>query len=311
MDQQPMDRQLEEAWGQWNGTAATAELPPIPPPPDQSDPPGHAGGERRRPGRPKRAIAAVVAAVVMLAGGYGIRAFTASGASATATSASSNTAASAVSTQAGDVSALVHRAEQAVVKVTSKVTEQGPFGQTITGEAVGTGFIVTSDGLILTNDHVVESGRDLTVTLNDGKSYPATIVKADSAADLAVLKIDASGLSTLPLGDSSKTLAGESVVAIGYALGLQGSPTVTTGIVSSTGRTIQVQDDAAPSGPIVRTYRDVLQISAAINSGNSGGPLLNLDGQVIAINTAGAQGANNIGFAIPINQAKALLASAE
>jgi S1-C subfamily serine protease len=313
MDQQPMDRQIEEAWGQWNEMAVTAEPPPIPPPPPpgQSDPPGLEGGNRRRPGRAKRAVTAVIAAVVMLAGGYGIRAVTASGGTATPTSASSNTAVSAVNTQAGDVSSLVQRADKAVVKITSKVTEQGPFGQTLTGEAIGTGFIVTSDGLILTNDHVVESGQDLKVTLNNGQTYSATIVTADSEADLAVLRINTTGLSTLPLGDSSRTLAGESVVAIGYALGLQGSPTVTTGIVSSTGRTIQVQDAAAPSGPIVRTYRDVLQISAAINSGNSGGPLLNLDGQVVAINTAGAQGANNIGFAIPINQAKALLASAE
>jgi serine protease Do len=126
-----------------------------------------------------------------------------------------------------------------------------------------------------------------------------------------VLKIDATGLSTLALGNSSQILAGQSVVAIGYALALQGSPTVTTGIVSSTGRTIQVQDDNAPGGPVVRTYRNALQISAAINSGNSGGPLLDLQGRVIGINAAGAQGANNIGFAIPIDQAKALIASAE
>jgi S1-C subfamily serine protease len=95
------------------------------------------------------------------------------------------------------------------------------------------------------------------------------------------------------------------VVAIGFALGLEGSPTVTTGIVSSTGRTIQVAD-----GPMIRTYRDVFQISAAINAGNSGGPLLDLQGRVIGINTAGAQGADNIGFAIPIDQAKALIDAA-
>jgi serine protease Do len=249
----------------------------------------------------------------MLGGGYGIRAFTASAAHAPAATAStSSSAATAVSAQqSGDVSALVQRAEQAVVRVTSQVTQQGPFGQSVTGQAVGTGFIVSSNGLILTNYHVVEAASSITVTLNDGRTYSATIAKADSSADLAVLKIDAAGLSTLTLGNSSQALAGQSVIAIGYALDLKGSPTVTTGIVSATGRTIQVQDDNPPSGPVLRTYRDILQISAAINSGNSGGPLLDLQGRVIGIDTAGASNGQNIGFAIPIDQAKALVASAQ
>ena len=280
--------------------------PPIPPPP----PCGSPGPPRHRPGRSRRVIAGLAAASTLVAGGYGIRSVTDSGSPPAASSSASSSTTTAVTVQAGDLSTLVQRAERAIVEITSQVTQQGPFGQTATGEAVGTGFIVRSNGLILTNYHVVESGRNITVTLNGGRQYSARVVTFDSAADLAVLKIDATGLSTLVLGDSSKALAGESVVAIGYALGLQGSPTVTTGIVSSTGRTIQVADDGAPSGPIVRTYRGVLQISAAINSGNSGGPLLDLNGRVIGINTAGAQGANNIGFAIPIDQAKALVASA-
>ena len=269
--------------------------------------------EMRRPGRSRRAVAAFVAALVMLAGGYGIRAATGSDSQlmATTTSASSSTTSTGSAQQTGDVSSLVQEAEKAVVKITSEVTRQTVFGKTATGEAVGTGFIVSPDGLLLTNYHVVEGASSITVTLNDGRTYPANVVKANSSADLAVLKIDATGLSTLALGDSSQVLAGQSVVAIGYALDLEGSPTVTTGIVSATGRTIQVQDEGGSSGPAVRTYSDVLQISAAINAGNSGGPLLDLQGRVIGIDSAGAQGADNIGFAIPIDQAKALVASAK
>jgi S1-C subfamily serine protease len=214
----------------------------------------------------------------------------------TATASSNGTATTVSSQQTGDVSALVQRAEKAVVEITSQVVRQATFfSPTQTGQAVGTGFVVASDGLILTNYHVVEGARSITVTLNDGSKHSARVVKSDSSADLAVLKIDATGLSTLALGNSSQILAGQSVVAIGYALALQGSPTVTTGIVSSTGRLAYVNSHTG----------------SAINSGNSGGPLLDLQGRVIGINAAGAQGANNIGFAIPIDQAKALIASAE
>ena len=248
--------------------------------------------------------------LALLGSGYGIRAAFTSTPTASP-SASSNGVTAVSAQQTSDLTALVHRAEQAVVKVTSRVVRQATwFSPQQTGEAVGTGFVVTSDGIILTNYHVVEGAESITVTLNNGRQYSARVGRASSSGDLAVLKIDATGLATLPLGNSSQAEAGESVVAIGYALGLQGSPTVTTGIVSSTGRTIQVQDDGAPNGPVVRTYSNVLQTSAAINSGNSGGPLLDMEGRVIGIDTAGAQGAQNIGFAIPIDQAKALLGSA-
>jgi S1-C subfamily serine protease len=281
--------------------------PPSAPPPIPPDPPERPRG--RRPGRVKRVAAGIAAALAMVAGGYGIRAATGSAPQPVAASAATTSTATTSSSQTGDVSALVARAERAVVKVTSEVTQQGPFGQVATGQAIGTGFIVRSDGLILTNYHVVESGQNLTITLNDGRQVPATLVKAEPDADLAVLKVDANRLPTFTLGDSSQVRAGQSVVAIGYALGLEGSPTVTTGIVSATGRTIQVLDDGSPTGPVVRTYRNALQISAAINSGNSGGPLLDLQGRVIGIDSAGSSSADNIGFAIPIDQARALVAS--
>ena len=131
------------------------------------------------------------------------------------------------------------------------------------------------------------------------------MVVADSPHDLAVLKIDATGLPTVSLGDSSGLQLGEPAVAIGYALALPGGPTVTTGIISSLARTIQAQDPAAAGGG--RTYQDALQTSAAINPGNSGGPLLDPNGNVIGINTAGTSSAQNISFAIAINAAKPLI----
>jgi S1-C subfamily serine protease len=144
------------------------------------------------------------------------------------------------------------------------------------------------------------------VTMANGRTYAATVVQSDQAGDLAELKIDAAGLPVLEL-ETSSAVVGEQVVAIGYALGLAGDPSVTTGIVSSTDRTIQVQDDVAG---IVRTYAHILQISAAINAGSSGGPVLDANGKVIGIATAGASGAQSVGFAIPIGHAQALIANA-
>jgi serine protease Do len=154
----------------------------------------------------------------------------------------------------------------------------------------------------------VEGASSIRVTLPapDGRSFTANVIKADSQHDLAVLKIDASGLPTVTLGDSSSVQLGQRVIALGYALDLRGGPTVTSGIVSSLDRTIQVQDpNAGPSGS--RTYKDVLQTDAAINPGNSGGPLINLAGQVVGIDSAGTQQAQNIGFAISIDAAKPII----
>jgi serine protease Do len=287
-----------------------AEPPEPPQPPEPPEPPEPPlAGHGRRSGWPKRTIAAIAASSVLMAGGYGLRAVTTPDAPAAAATASGS--ATTASIQTGDLSALVKRSEKSVVEISSQVVRQATsFSPPQSGTAVGTGFIVTANGLIVTNYHVVEGARSITVKLSDGTQHAARVVKADAAGDLAVLKIEATGLPTLQLGNSSTALAGQSVVAIGYALGLEGSPTVTTGIVSSTGRTIQVQDDGAPGGPVVRTYSNVLQISAAINSGNSGGPLLDLRGRVIGINTAGSSSAQNIGFAIPIDQARSLIASA-
>jgi S1-C subfamily serine protease len=300
---------------EWTTETETSSQPMLPPPPGRGEAPpgspGGSGGRHRRPGRLLRGWAIGATAVALVAGGYGVRALT-SPTALTSTPTTAATSGAVVSTQATeDLAALVAQVEPSIVKVTSHVEQQvGPFGSVQSGEAVGTGFVVASDGRILTNDHVVESASSITVTLSNGKEHLATVVKTDASGDLAVLKIDATGLTALELGDSSTVQAGQSVIAIGYALDLKGSPTVTTGIVSSTGRTIQAMDQNGPMGqPVVRTYADAIQISAAINSGNSGGPLLDYSGRVIGISTAGVQGANNIGFAIPIDQAKSLVAS--
>ena len=177
--------------------------------------------------------------------------------------------------------------------------------QTVGG---GSGFIVSSDGLILTNKHVVsDTGASYTVLTNDGKTYPAKVLARDPNQDLAIVKIDATGLPTVTLGDSGSLQLGQTAIAIGNALG-QFSNTVSVGVVSGLSRTVTA---AAPDTGAQETIQGVIQTDAAINPGNSGGPLLNLEGQVIGINTAIASDAENIGFAIPIDQAKNDIASVE
>jgi len=200
---------------------------------------------------------------------------------------------------------VVQRTLPAIVNVTTNLLEPNPFGGDATpGKGVGTGFIIRSDGVVVTNFHVVEGAQRLTVTTSQAptKSYEARVIGGDQEADLAVLKIDATDLPTVSLGDSSALELGERVVAIGYALALNGGPSVTSGIVSSLDREVKAADPNFEGGS--RTYTHVVQTDAAINPGNSGGPLLNLAGQVVGINTAGTTSAENIGFAIAIDFAK-------
>ncbi|MBI2623096.1 MAG: trypsin-like peptidase domain-containing protein [Candidatus Liptonbacteria bacterium] len=168
----------------------------------------------------------------------------------------------------------------------------------------GSGFIILPDGLILTNKHVVSDARAAyTVLTNDGKKYDAKVLARDPVQDLAVIKIEKSGLPTVELGDSDSVELGQTAIAIGNPLG-EFRNTVSVGVISGLARTV-----TAAGGGTVETIADVLQTDAAINPGNSGGPLLNLRGEVIGINTAIASGAQNIGFAIPINRAKRDIAS--
>ncbi len=164
----------------------------------------------------------------------------------------------------------------------------------------GSGFIVSSDGLIVTNKHVVNSENvDYSVVMNDGTRIDATVLAKDPNLDVAILKIEKDNLPTLELGDSDKLQIGETVIAIGNALG-EYQNSVTKGVVSGLARTIQAGDGTGNSEVIENT----IQTDAAINSGNSGGPLLNLSGEVIGINTAVSTEGQLLGFALPINSVK-------
>lgn len=164
----------------------------------------------------------------------------------------------------------------------------------------GSGFIVSSDGYIVTNKHVAnDKAAEYTVLMNDGKEYSAKLLAADPVNDLAIIKVDQKNLPTVSLGDSSKLEVGQTAIAIGNSLG-EFRNTASMGIISGLGRSIT----ASGSDMGAEQLSNIIQTDAAINPGNSGGPLLNLKGEVIGVNVAIAQGAQNIGFAIPINDAK-------
>ncbi|MFH0819959.1 MAG: trypsin-like peptidase domain-containing protein [bacterium] len=171
----------------------------------------------------------------------------------------------------------------------------------------GSGFIISADGMIITNRHVVsDSEAEYTVLTNDGKKYDAKVLAQDSVNDVAVVKIEAKNLPTVELGDSDKIQIGQSVIAIGNALG-EYRNTVTRGVISGIGRTITAGTETGQS----EVLEDVIQTDAAINPGNSGGPLVDLNGKVIGINTAINQQGQLIGFAIPINDVKPAITSVE
>ncbi|MCC7289382.1 trypsin-like peptidase domain-containing protein [bacterium] len=192
-----------------------------------------------------------------------------------------------------------------VVSITSSVAQTDIFGGTSNGTSSGTGIIVSTDGLILTNKHVVEGGTDFNVIVTDGNGKNTEykggrVVAKDPTTDIAFLRIDAKNLKAAQLGDSSKVKVGQRVIAIGNALG-QFQNSVTTGIISGIQRPVTA---SSGDGGGAENLQNLFQTDAAINPGNSGGPLVNIDGQVIGINTAVAGNAQNIGFAIPINEAR-------
>ena len=163
---------------------------------------------------------------------------------------------------------------------------------------VGTGIIVRADGYILTSNHVVAGAETITVTLHNGQEYLGRVIGGDVNPDIAILKIDAAGLKPALTGNASSLRVGQDVIAIGHALALSGGPTVSRGVISALGRSI----DAGPQD----TYVDLIQTDASINPGNSGGPLVNVFGEVIGVNTAAIQGGQGIGFAVNIDDALAV-----
>ena len=269
-------------WG-WQPPAS-----PTPPPP---------AAPRAPRQRPRWAIPAALAVTALLAGTAGgavVAGFDDGGNVTNVTAPASNGPLRASATLGGkalDVAGVVAAVEPGVVTVHTLV--QSAQGQ---GSAAGTGMVLTADGEVLTNAHVVEGAESITVTLaGESQARDATLVGADPDADVALLKInDASGLKTVELGDSDSLQVGDDVVAVGNALNLRGGPTVTRGIVSALGRSLEGS-----------SLTGLIQTDASISSGNSGGPLVNAAGQVIGINTAVATGGNgssaeNIGFVIPI-----------
>jgi putative serine protease PepD len=208
------------------------------------------------------------------------------------------------------VAEIYARASKSVVEITTAATQETPFGGRREGRSQGSGFVYDGEGHVITNQHVVDSATSARVTFADGKTYDATVVGTDPSTDLAVLKVDApaSVLEPLALADSDELQVGEGVVAIGSPFGLEG--TVTAGIVSALHRQITAPNDFA--------IDDAIQTDAAINHGNSGGPLLDLSGNVVGVNSqieSQSGGNDGVGFAVPANTvqriADALIADGE
>ncbi|HRY60226.1 MAG TPA: trypsin-like peptidase domain-containing protein [Patescibacteria group bacterium] len=193
----------------------------------------------------------------------------------------------------------VKKVSPSVVSITTTSKAISFWGQTVEQKGGGTGFIITNDGLILTNKHVVNGATDVTVITNDGKDYQGKVVALDPLFDFALVKIEAKGLPIVELGDSSMLEAGQRVIAIGNALG-EYDNSVTVGVISGIARAITASDGSGSSSRL----EGLIQTDAPINPGNSGGPLVNIQGQVVGINTAIDSTANSIGFALPINSAK-------
>lgn len=198
-------------------------------------------------------------------------------------------------------SKVVKKSIDSVVGITTKsqVTQNTFWGpQSGYVEGIGSGSIVSSDGYILTNSHVISNGEasEISVLFNDGTTAPAKLVWNDSTLDLAIIKVEKKNLPVMELADSDKVGVGDRVVAIGNPLGFELQSTVTSGIISGLNRTVSFQTGAQMDG--------LMQTDAAINSGNSGGALLNSKGQQIGINSAKAGNSDGIGFAIPINTVK-------
>ena len=196
---------------------------------------------------------------------------------------------------------LAAKADPAVVFVKTLQERRGITGRRqVVGEGVGSAFVYDPDGLIITNNHVIEGASEIYVVFGRKRQVKATVVGRDPRTDVAVIRVEEKNLPFLPLGDSEAVRVGDWVVAIGNPFAL--SHTVSAGIISARGRTIQDVKGLDESG-----YYDFLQTDASINPGNSGGPLIDLAGRVVGMNTAIRRSANNIGFAIPVNMIKELL----
>lgn len=206
----------------------------------------------------------------------------------------------------GSIASIANAVSKSVVSIVTSTDQKSFFSnETISQTAAGTGFILSSDGYIATNKHVVSGASKIGVILDDGTAYEdVELVGTDPLNDFAIIKINnVNNLSPVKLGDSKTTSAGQQVVAIGNALGAYQN-SVTSGIISGKGRSLTATDSGRTQ---YETLSDMIQTDAAINGGNSGGPLVNAAGEVIGINTAYASQGNNVGFAIPISSVKGII----
>ena len=281
-----------------------ASAPPAPAPPQAPD----AAPRQRAGGR----LAAILGASLLSAALASTATLFVVGQATPASTEAPSGAATASSTgtqvvEAVDLTDVVATARESVVTITANgISTQGfsPFEQAIQG--IGSGVILTASGYILTNRHVVEDSTSLSVELADGRTFAATIVREASDTDLALIKVDATGLPAASIGSSAAIEVGQTALAIGSPLGTY-TETVTRGIISGLGREVTVTDQLTRRQT---TLTDLIQTDAAINAGNSGGPLLDAAGNVIGINTAVSTSAEGIGFAIPIDAAAELVSLA-
>ena len=283
---------------------------PIPQPGD----PGHDdGGSPPNPAsypaapvaRPRSWLAAVVAAAVLAGAGAGagVSALMHDNATKTVSVPAGSSRNSSIIAKPSDVQGILAKVGPATAYVRTQNFSPGTF---FPSGGAGTGIVLTPDGELLTNAHVANGATSIKVTLgNDTQSHDASIIGIDTTHDLALLKINGvSNLQTAELGNSSDLQVGDSVIAVGNALNLQGGMTVTEGIVSALNRSI---DAGSEGGGGSESLSGLIQTDAAINPGNSGGPLVNSAGQVVGINTATSGDAQNIGFAIAIDNAKPVI----
>ena len=270
---------------------------PVPPPP------------RRRPGVVPFVSVAIMSALVSAAATLGLFAFGGVGHRGVAYAPASSPLQAAVRLAvagSNDLVGMVAAAKESVVTITAQGIDSGFSGLDIPATGVGSGIVVTADGLILTNNHVVEGAKSLTVTTEEGADIDATVVDTDPSRDIAVIRASGGGLSPATLGNSDQLQVGQTVMAIGSPLG-EFTESVTQGIVSALGRNITVTDESTGTQ---KELSGLIQTDAAINPGNSGGPLIDAAGQVVGMNTALSRGSEGIGFAIPIDVAKDMIRKA-
>ena len=270
--------------------------------------------DRSAPPRPKRRSLTLVvaAALVGSAASLSVARITGWGRETIVRQVVANT--SVINTRPADVQGILARVLPSVVSISATSTQTSIFfgrgAGTTQVTASGTGIVISKNGEVVTNDHVVSGATSITVTLNGASSaLPARVIGASPANDLALLQVEGvSDLTPAVLGASRSMVVGDDVIAVGYALGLAGGPTVTDGIISATGRSVSTET----AGGQTSTLANMFQTDAAISSGNSGGPLVDASAQVIGINTLVATSsrsatAQNIGFAIPSDTVTSLL----